>query len=82
MSPVRSVTYVSGPDNVRPGGLVGLEPCSITLWWLMKYCRRQIEKSPLAQIEMSLSPVRIGWELEADDGDFDAFGDRSDERSA
>src|SRR5712672_3473972 len=23
--------------TVRPGYLVGLEPCSITFWWLMKY---------------------------------------------
>src|SRR5258705_6289657 len=47
-------------------------------------CRRQIEKSPLAQIEMSLSPVfESDGELAADDGDFDEpFGDRSDERFA
>ena len=47
-------------------------------------CRRQIEKSPLAPIEMSLSPVfESDGELAADDGDFDEpFGDRSDERFA
>ena len=47
-------------------------------------CRRQIEKSPLAQIEMSLSPVfESDGELAADDGDFDEpFGDRSDECTA
>src|SRR5882757_6829986 len=32
MSPVRSVTHVS----VRSGELVGLEPCSITLCWLVR----------------------------------------------
>src|SRR4051812_46870907 len=58
--------------------------CSITRWWLIKYCRRQIEKSPLAQIEMSLSLIfESDGEVVADDGDFDEpFGDRSDERSA
>src|SRR6266550_2320900 len=47
-------------------------------------CRRPIEKSPLAPIEMSLSPVfEPDGELAADDGDLDEpFGDRSDERSA
>src|SRR4051812_48303461 len=47
-------------------------------------CRRQIEKSPLAQIEMSLSSVfESDGELAADDGDFDEpFGDRSDDCSA
>src|SRR5207244_2092812 len=47
-------------------------------------CRRPIEKSPLAPIEMSLSPVfESDGELAADDGDLDEpFGDRSDERSA
>src|SRR5262249_49806005 len=47
-------------------------------------CRRPIEKSPLAQIEMSLSPVfESDGELAADDGDFDEpFGDRSDDRAA
>jgi hypothetical protein len=43
-------------------------------------CRRQIEKSPLAQIEMSLSTVLDG-EHWADDGDCDEpDGDRPDER--
>src|ERR1700674_1089000 len=43
-------------------------------------CRRQIEKSPLAQIEMSLSTVLDG-ENWADDGDCDEpDGDRPDER--
>jgi hypothetical protein len=45
-------------------------------------CRRQIEKSPLAQIEMSLSAVSVGdyW---ADDNDCDEpDGDRTDERVA
>src|ERR1700681_4793637 len=47
-------------------------------------CRRQIEKSLLAQIEMSLSPVfDSDGEVAADDGDFDEpFGDRSDDCSA
>src|SRR4051812_18392906 len=27
--------------SVRPGGLVGLEPCSITLWWLLQVSERQ-----------------------------------------
>src|ERR1039458_6235375 len=45
-------------------------------------CRRQIEKSPLAQIEMSLSAVSVG-EHWADDGDYDEpDGDRPDERVA
>src|SRR6266849_3244424 len=45
-------------------------------------CRRQIEKSPLAQIEMSLSTVSVG-EHWADDGDYDEpDGDRPDERAA
>src|ERR1700681_3560981 len=45
-------------------------------------CRRQIEKSPLAQIEMSLSTVLVG-EFLADDGDYDEpDGDRPDERIA
>src|SRR4051812_14338442 len=45
-------------------------------------CRRQIEKSPLAQIEMSLSDVSVG-EHWADDGDYDEpDGDRPDERVA
>ena len=34
------------------------------------HCRRQIEKSPLAQIEMSLSAASVG-EYWADDGDYD-----------
>src|SRR5436309_10236362 len=43
-------------------------------------CRRQIEKSPLAQIAMSLSTVLVG-EFWADDGDCDEpDGDRPDER--
>src|ERR1700704_139886 len=47
-----------------------------------KQCRRQIEKSPLAQIEMSLSTVLVG-EFWADDGDYDEpDGDRPDERVA
>src|SRR5438477_3997765 len=45
-------------------------------------CRRQIEKSPLAQIEMSLSTVLVG-EFWADDGVCDEpDGDRPDERVA
>src|SRR6476646_4214392 len=45
-------------------------------------CRRQVEKSPLAQIEMSLSTVLVG-EFWADDGDCDEpDGDRPDERVA
>lgn len=45
-------------------------------------CRRQIEKSLLAQIEMSLSTVSVG-EYWADDGDCDEpDGDRPDERLA
>src|SRR5674536_76186 len=45
-------------------------------------CRRQIEKSTLSQIEMSLSTVSVG-EHWADDGDYDEpDGDRPDERVA
>src|SRR5258705_5033385 len=50
--------------------------------WTNPDCRRQIEKSPLAQIEMSLSTVLVG-EFWADDGDCDEpDGDRPDERVA
>jgi hypothetical protein len=45
-------------------------------------CRRQIEKSLLAQIEMSLSTASVG-EYWADDGDYDEpDGDRPDGRLA
>src|SRR5664280_1689114 len=45
-------------------------------------CRRQIEKSLFAQIEMSLSTASVG-EYWADDGDYDEpDGDRPDERFA
>ena len=45
-------------------------------------CRRPIEKSPLAQIQMSLSTLSVG-EYWADDGDYDEpDGDRPDERIA
>jgi hypothetical protein len=55
---------------------------SITAHYANEACRRQIEKSPLAQIEMSLSTVSVG-EHWADDGDYDEpDGDRPDERVA
>src|SRR6266446_6784678 len=55
---------------------------SITAHYANQSCRRQIEKSPLAQIEMSLSTVLVG-EFWADDGDYDEpDGDRPDERVA
>src|SRR5882724_5400298 len=55
---------------------------SITVHYTKATCRRQIEKSPLAQIEMSLSTVLVG-EFWADDGDCDEpDGDRPDERVA
>src|SRR5258705_11952768 len=55
---------------------------SITAHYANNLCRRQIEKSPLAQIEMSLSTVLVG-EFWADDGDYDEpDGDRPDERVA
>src|SRR6266403_5235089 len=55
---------------------------SITAHYANETCRRQIEKSPLAQIEMSLSTVLVG-EFWADDGDCDEpDGDRPDERVA
>src|ERR1700730_1917725 len=55
---------------------------SITAHYANFDCRRQIEKSPLAQIEMSLSTVLVG-EFWADDGDCDEpDGDRPDERVA
>src|SRR5260370_9432879 len=55
---------------------------SITAARAGQTCRRQIEKSPLAQIEMSLSTVLDG-EHWADDGDCDEpDGDRPDERVA
>src|SRR5437870_11269399 len=53
---------------------------SITAHCATATCRRQIEKSPLAQIVMSLSTVLDG-EHWADDGDCDEpDGDRPDER--
>src|SRR5258707_10714580 len=52
---------------------------SITTHYAKAICRRQIEKSPLAQIEMSLSTGLVG-EFWADDGDCDEpDGDRPDE---
>src|ERR1700692_1522563 len=55
---------------------------SITGHYANPLCRRQIEKSPLSQIEMSLSTVLVG-EFWADDGDCDEpDGDRPDERVA
>src|SRR3954465_7383661 len=55
---------------------------SITAHYANSTCRRQIEKSPLAQIEMSLSAVSVG-EHWADDGDYDEpYGDGPDERVA
>src|SRR5260370_27457358 len=55
---------------------------SITAHYATTPCRCQIEKSPLAQIEMSLSTVLVG-EFWADDGDCDEpDGDRPDERVA
>src|SRR5438309_914504 len=55
---------------------------SITAHYANGECRRQIEKSPLAQIEMSLSTVLVG-EFWADDGDYDEpDGDRPDGRVA
>src|SRR5580692_8225333 len=55
---------------------------SITTHYALAECRRQIEKSPLAQIEMSLSTFLVG-EFWADDGDCDEpDGDRPDERVA
>src|SRR5258707_7616243 len=55
---------------------------SITTHYAKAICRRKIEKSPLAQIEMSLSTVSVG-EHWADDGDCDEpDGDRPDERAA
>src|SRR5674476_440643 len=60
---------------------------SIDIFHNMSYanlaCRRPIEKSPLAQIQMSPCAVfGVAWGA-ADDGDYDEpFGDRSDERFA
>src|ERR1035437_4830260 len=55
---------------------------SITRLKRANHCRRQIEKSLLAQIEMSLSAASIG-EYRADDGDYDEpDGDRPDGRIA
>jgi hypothetical protein len=55
---------------------------SITAHSANIHCRRQIEKSLLAPIEMSLSTVSVG-EYWADDGDCDEpDGDRPDERVA
>src|SRR6266436_5981392 len=66
--------------NERP--LCARSGRSITAHYANPTCRRQIEKSPLAQIEMSLSTVLVG-EFWADDGDCDEpDGDRPDERVA
>src|SRR5664280_1385670 len=56
--------------------------CSITCNGADTRCRRQIEKSLFAQIEMSLSTASVG-EYWADDGDYDEpDGDRPDGRIA
>src|ERR1019366_1081043 len=56
--------------------------CSVTCHYANKDCRRQIEKSLFAQIEMSLSTASVG-EYWADDGDYDEpDGDRPDGRIA
>src|ERR1700730_8557612 len=66
--------------HVRPLG--AMSGRSITVYSANRGCRRQIEESPLAQIEMSLSTVLVG-EFWADDGDCDEpDGDRPDERVA
>ena len=74
------------PGGQHQAGVIRGIPArySITSRSANRGCRRQIEKSPLAQIEMSLSPVfESDGELAADDGDFDEpFGDRSDECTA
>src|SRR5258705_11561396 len=68
--------------NIWNGRFAPTSGHSITVHYANKQCRRQIEKSPLAQIEMSLSTVLVG-EFWADDGDFDEpDGDRPDERVA
>ena len=55
---------------------------SITGQYANDECRRQTEKSPFAQIELSLSTISVG-EYWADAGDYDEpDGDRPDERIA
>ena len=75
------LTAATSPDT--PSAAQQASPVS-NVSHMKVHCRRQIEKSPLAPIEMSLSPVfESDGELAADDGDFDEpFGDRSDERFA
>src|ERR1700687_1727789 len=81
-SAVPPITDVRGGRAGRLHGSWGNVFHSITAHSANKRCRRQIEKSPLAQIEMSLSTVSVG-EHWADDGDYDEpDGDRPDERVA
>ena len=67
-------------------GQIAVADAQVEIFHNMSYanhgCRRQIEKSLLAQIEMSLSAASVG-EYWADDGDYDEPDrDRPDERIA
>src|SRR6266436_2272326 len=49
-----------GAAAVRPGYLVGLEPCSITLWWLMKYQKaRKIKQNNKTPDDLDRCPTRV-----------------------
>src|SRR6267154_3002665 len=45
--------------GIRPGELVGLEPCSITLWWLIKYQKdRKIKQNSKTPCNLDGCPTR------------------------
>src|SRR3954453_12486287 len=45
--------------GVRPGKLVGLEPCSITFWWLIKYQKtRKIKQNSKTPGDLDGCPTR------------------------
>src|SRR5712671_5628785 len=49
-----------GAAAVRPGYLVGLEPCSITFWWLMKYQKaRKIKQNNKTPDDLDRCPTRV-----------------------
>src|SRR5450756_2530315 len=82
MSTRSSWTSTSSTSNWTMRNCSTGKPKFHNIRWMNVRCRRQIEKSPLAQIEMSLSAVSVG-EHWADDGDYDEpDGDRPDERVA
>src|SRR6267154_6016436 len=46
--------------GIRPGELVGHQPCSITLWWLIKYQKaRKIKQSSKPSGNPERCPTRV-----------------------